>query len=554
MTLDSTQINQSIDQIKQWVKTSTKYDPSEISSNIDSIFRDLVETIAQTIRKKLSDYELQIANLNCKHSELEQKNDSLEDEISKLKGDSQKLKSFMAYKKVAFSQDNFDLSHKNESSTPPPQPKSPTPPQPSSPKQSSPQVNVAKLTARMQSLELQIESLSNENQKLIAEINDSNNKHNTYVQQLLFDHEQKENEYKEKLSKLTLDSGKFQKQLETATSTISKKDERIENLKGILSRKDTELVNLKSRIIDAEETIKELQEMGDENKKLYEINKSLEENRAREKLNYQTSARLVKAECDDKVQILTKKLAAVENALNDTLSQKNSLESSILEAQENSKSVLHESKMLLKKVGELEGQNSSLKNEISELNSKNSSLMSEIQHLSQLSNDHIENSPSKPQNSEISTGSPQKSFINREISKEVMEISRTNNEKTENNDQELVDKLKKSLSLLKVDSKLSNTSELADQLISTLENQPKTENFDTKEIFEILGPIIKRYEADAASSNSPSMVLRNTQKRFMNLLSKFNDARDVIKSVRSIVESSEPDECHHALRTLFGVN
>lgn len=318
-------------------------------------------------------------------------------------------------KKIAFSQEQFDLSNKTDQTTTPMSPKLVPMAQPNSPKLSptQPNVNVNKLNAKIQALELQIDSLNNENNKLIVEMNNMTNKHNTEVQKLLFEHGQKENEFKEKLAKAQQEAAQCKRQLELNVAAMTKKDERIENLKGIIARKESEIINLKSRLIDSGESIQGLQVLEEENKRLSDINKTLEEGRSRERMSYQTSVNLVKAECADQVKILTKRLAAVEETLKDTVTQKNILESSILEAQENSKCVLHESKVLLKKVGELEQQNSQLKSENSALASKNSSLLSEIQQLSQLSTSKFEASPaSSPQKKvDLVSGSPKKKKI-----------------------------------------------------------------------------------------------------------------------------------------------
>ena len=610
--------------IGQWAKVSADYNVTNLKKELPTEYHQFLDILSNSFLSLKSRCQKEAEQLKQENKKLKEKIDLLTQSNNEQNEELIQLRNTKQLKKVSFSNDYFDLRKQNEKLA---QENSRLTEQLNEKKNQTPQttqkvtaedfdtlgrypstvsasrfieqnssnpdnsrMSPSRLEISYKNLQYKYNSLKTTNDQLQRKINNMQDENRMEIQKVLYEHTNIENSLRSELRQLQVELQSSQRAVADRNNTLTKKDQRIDGLKGIIDKKDKELANVRMQLAEAEDSIRSTEDLVAENKRLHARNEELEGNSTRERINYLTSTQLVKAECTDQMRLAQRKISQLERALREAESKNADLLSTIREATENSKSVIHESSVLSDRVQELEKQKSQLESQLSvsqrDFDSQSISSQRELMQQeraveqrrtpSQTQSEHSQEEYQRdeiPNSPEFVKLAQKVSEIDQKIENLSVAITQKDNHKSKSrtpksskdpankqSKHEAVSKLQNALSSMNVpvhDSE--DVGEMTTSLIEALEEkqhkeqiQQKSTEIPVKNIVKSLADVLSASNEETVSNGNE--ILRSAKKRILHLQKKYDDARNVIRTVKSIVQDTKARDCQSSLKSIFGIH
>ena len=601
--------------IENWIATSTDHNPNELEGKVTDQFLPLINSISGAFtqyHENSKSYEDQIQQLETEKKELQDQNQELQEQsennrksIQDLQEQLDSVKKMVQARRVAFSSENFNLQQNQQNNEgnnqqeqqQQQQQQSPTKSQKLTPSNKPSYTDqesehLKKLEQANRQLSLKLNSLKEQNDALKKTHQQYASEKETQLQQIQMDAAEREADLKAKLQALETENVTIKKDNDNREVKITKKDQRIDTLKSIIEKKDSELGALHLQISELQDQVVNQEQLVEENKQIQAKLQEYEQNKQRERELYKRNIEMVQAECNDKVATYQRRITELDRALTKSQLDNQELNSTIKEATENANSVIHESQILSTKVQELQEQNSTLLQEKTQLEEKVSLLsqnsteisMNETRHEEQAQPQQQEQNAEeeqKPETPEPAAEAQQQQQTQEQENAHVSNAEETpvKEEKTEeeekaeksteqpNSDNAVKDPRVDALeeTVLELAKKVDNLSAMmspvsqknqqqkSGSLVDSTEEQqaPNGQSVSAKFVVEQFSDLVNGNK-DETSSNATD-ILKKTKRRVTHLQKKYSDAREVIKTVQSLVQETNPIICHASLSRIFGL-
>ena len=560
-------------------------------------------------------YQDQIEQLETEKKELQDENEQLQEQtennrksIQDLQEQLDSVKKMVQSKRVAFSSENFNLKEKsdntqdNEDQAQEEQNQAKTgsksPQQAKITYMDQESDHMKKLEQANRQLSLKLNSLKEQNEALKRTHQQYASEKETQLQQLQMDAAEREADLKARVQALEIENQSMKREGDSRDAKISKKDQRIDTLKSIIEKKDSELGALHLQVSELQDQVVNQDSLIEENRQIQAKLQEYDQNKQRERELYKRNTEMVQAECNDKVATYQRRINELERALTKSQLDNEELNSTIKEATENANSVIHESQVLSTKVQELQEQNSTLLQEKTQLEEKVSMLsqnsteisMNETKHeeVAQEQNGEEEQKIETPESTNVQqqqtaeeneqTEQQQQEEVAAPVSNEEVPANEEKveeEEKTEKSTEQpcpenasvkdpRVDALEETvLELAKKVDNLSammspvsqkNQQQKSGSLVDSAaaeEQGANAESVPARFVIEQFSELVNGNKEETSSNATD--ILKKTKRRVTHLQKKYSDAREVIKTVQSLVQETNPIICHASLSRIFGL-
>lgn len=313
---------------------------------------------------------------------------------------------------------------------------------------------------------------------------------------------------------------------------IEKHERRITNLKDLLDKKESELTTYSIAQEASRQTTEELELFRRENDLLNRKMNEMVLNRNREIVSWNNQVQLAIAESKDKVEALNKKVANLTTELDEANREISKLQNSTREARENSCCVIHEAKLLTKRVKELEEENKNLAVHIQTISGTAEG------HKTKDITSHLQNSLQLRDNK----GDASTQTTNQKVQHVLC------NSATDDPSEHIKKQIHKLLE--KRNIAFSNNDSIQDLLCTISCNLDKKDRVNKKLICEILtGQKLNDISDEQALKIITEMAFRlRSESRAKK---KLNHVQLIVKAVRNIVRDYDDKELVTSLRSLF---